>query len=92
MAEVVLAIRTDSTGSVQSVNVVSAPRVEAELQGQIVRLVEPLVLPELPSYDGTLSFTFNHEPPEARPLSPVMAGVFAGVVVGVTALLLVLLQ
>ncbi len=50
------------------------------------------MLPELLSYDGTLSFTFNREPSEARSLSPVMAGVFAGAVVGVTALLLALLQ
>ena len=89
-AEVVLSLRTDSTGSVEYTELVSARQVNAEVQRQMVAAVEPLMLPGLRSYDGRISFTLHYEPTPT--LSPVMRGVLAGVTVGLTALFVTLLE
>lgn len=90
--QVALSVRVDSMGTVTEVEVVSAPGVSPSVQEEIASTVRGLLIPELPGYEGPLSFTMHHTPGEARPLSPWVQGLLAGLTVGLTAIVLALLE
>jgi hypothetical protein len=90
--EIVLVLETDSAGAVTRVEVASAPLVSTAIQHQIESVVGRMSFPDRRGYDGTVSFTWHYAPGEERRPSPLLVGALAGLTVGITALLLALLE
>jgi len=90
--DIVLDLETDSTGAVRAIRVLSAPGFGPEAGARMEEVIRPLTLPELSEYDGELTFALRREPTEAKELSPVLAGAFAGAVIAGIALVMLSIE